>query len=1581
MMYKTEFGLQEGDQVDEIVEDKFFFIKRDAQKISSKLLPHQFDLELKVGNGNHIYLHYANGRDLRGLTQLDIETITENGILYRSENGKKLYPITENTKIFKSRNGTEVISTDNLTDFLDYFNYNNIQFGNVREEDLGVILSQINNSTNSVSQSLIERVVNITKTRTKNHQEGLRSGSGDDSLKILVDKELDQKLLQIQNTEELTIDDIINNDVLINEARYSDLISKGQETYQKGINALLSIINGNNLSNKQELIENLQEQYPFLKTIIQKGFNKHTSFLDSLECIVSRTPAQSHQSFMAMRVVGFDQGKANSIYVSRMQLFLQGSDYDIDKANVLGLKFHNGELITWSCFYDLSSKENADISEKLPFPTGRQVQVDSMTTRAFDVNEKNYDTLIQNDDQIIVRDNKGNVLSAIKNGINAQQYWAISGDVSYTTIRAILHKIPQGEYVYWQDPEGIKELGNNEALGIRDNINTKEYNFEEDFDAYINSLDFTEDGDYSLLGLVELIRTVNNLKYISPRFQEEIYLVNKHNTFLNGRNKAYKRKYALYNFISIKSKNISKNPINLIQGQSGIDEATDDFKDAVAPGSEFDRLSALPTTSDANSIMARIRSLILTLSGKQNTGIVASAMKTFEAMSQYYYNVLALGSEIQQEDLLANIRINGKTFQLLANSYVKNEDSIKNEAVKQALQNVDNLEDAFILMSALLSLSTDNAKDPTLSKYNADPGMIGTYIAGIIMGVDMNTLRDLMISDTGILLNNLQKGNVFDKDSKKFNRLSQAINFLLFPPNLGRQPEEVHNLLLKIFNLYKIPHSDNKKITQEDLQKALMSKRMRRRVRQLAGFLLHPDSARVSKTDEQLIKQSIRDIESDPAYWTWKEGSKKSLEFEELLNSESLSEKKQKKLEKLKAERQEYNKLKTLLEGYKDLVSGKLNTTASEDLKEQKKLQEEISKEDSIGKLKDFIWDKKGANLKTWLQNVFDWTNYRRVVENDVIAPDSKYSQDGEKHIRLYEIRKLNLVNEEMGELRKVLSLNQGLPNLVQDQLNWVNGFRSILRNAVKRKGIEDDNESLTPLIELNRQLRKEGKIFFEDYLLIDLNQFLVNFEYQKAVVNAYKVAKQFVNIMDVMLNVPHYRGYLKAMNLLYEGSKVASIVYKEQTKLSEWILPKLNITESSKLNQFQRTANSVIFRKINNEFLRSQQEIFKLPIFSIINGELREELDDGKSKYMNIRLGDDESNKKFSEWVVNYLYPYLKRNYPENAFVKAITLRTYKFNPDHNLSINIAKSQSYNMKNPQENVTFNEIKQGLQELNSVRLKDGNSAGIVTALFYYNLIAYNGQPGTQALTDLFEDLVVNNQNTHISSYTNFLREQDKSDKPIFTAQDEDMLMRLLAPVVTGFENISQYPYSYLLNPETNKYQLVKPIQEERKSQDEDIPEDILDIINEQLADEIGYDDSEFDRPSRRNITWKDLTKELKVSEVRMMPNITSNGSIIFRGYEVNFDIYQLTQNSENPKETIAENSESIILTINGEQKTLKQFIDKAITLGWNAQECLDIFQFKHKKRSDGTKYYQLDLDILRHGLKSRNNQKQDCQDG
>jgi hypothetical protein len=59
------------------------------------------------------------------------------------------------------------------------------------------------------------------------------------------------------------------------------------------------------------------------------------------------------------------------------------------------------------------------------------------------------------------------------------------------------------------------------------------------------------------------------------------------------------------------------------------------------------------------------------------------------------------------------------------------------------------------------------------------------------------------------------------------------------------------------------------------------------------------------------------------------------------------------------------------------------------------------------------------------------------------------------------------------------------------------------------------------------------------------LNLFLNNPEYQKDAILAYDSTKIGVNILDVMLGVPHYRGYMKTMNLLYEGSKVVSTNYK----------------------------------------------------------------------------------------------------------------------------------------------------------------------------------------------------------------------------------------------------------------------------------------------------------------------------------------------------------------------------------------------------------------------------------------------------
>ena len=80
---------------------------------------------------------------------------------------------------------------------------------------------------------------------------------------------------------------------------------------------------------------------------------------------------------------------------------------------------------------------------------------------------------------------------------------------------------------------------------------------------------------------------------------------------------------------------------------------------------------------------------------------------------------------MQKENLLMNIEVLGKQMNLLANAYAKRTQYVTK--VREALLQVNNIDDAFLQFSALLSLSTDNAKDPTLAKINAGPQMMSLY--------------------------------------------------------------------------------------------------------------------------------------------------------------------------------------------------------------------------------------------------------------------------------------------------------------------------------------------------------------------------------------------------------------------------------------------------------------------------------------------------------------------------------------------------------------------------------------------------------------------------------------------------------------------------------------------------------------------------------------------------------------------------------------------------------------------------------------------------------------------------------------
>ena len=183
--------------------------------------------------------------------------------------------------------------------------------------------------------------------------------------------------------------------------------------------------------------------------------------------------------------------------------------------------------------------------------------------------------------------------------------------------------------------------------------------------------------------------------------------INKHNTYLNDKSKDSKE--AAINFVSSYIYKISSDPVNNLQAMTSIDVPTDRIKDIAKSSSK----AAQQLRFDPGNFESKIRQQVLTLGGKQNTGIVASALKTFEAMSQACYEILNFGTQEEQENLLSHKKIAGYNVDLVANAYAKNYANIRSGIILNALSKVNNIEDAFILFSAFLSLSTDNAKDPT----------------------------------------------------------------------------------------------------------------------------------------------------------------------------------------------------------------------------------------------------------------------------------------------------------------------------------------------------------------------------------------------------------------------------------------------------------------------------------------------------------------------------------------------------------------------------------------------------------------------------------------------------------------------------------------------------------------------------------------------------------------------------------------------------------------------------------------------------------------------------------------------------
>lgn len=341
-IFKTIFQLDSDVDINEIINDNTYFTQKLLNNLSNTIdNQNNFDAALQKFDQSTIYLldrkNLINSQDLH---KVEMFTLYKNGKKYRTDsNDNIIQRLDENDELYKDEKGNEIIVTDNLGLHMKSNSYNMVTL-----------------STNINNQTFTSIYNAISNEKTKNK-------SAKDYLDFLTSTGVEYTLQGKFSGNSIQNEDVKN-------------ALKVQREFQKKVSTLQTELiktkgNKESLFRTDDLMLNL---------IQARGRELHTSFMKSLDLVASRTPSQSMQSFMAMKVVGFNDSDVNTAYVSTSQIWFQGSDFDVDAVSLLCYEFgKNGKLVQWSNYFKYGSKELLNESMKLPFPTFKEMTVQEIT--------------------------------------------------------------------------------------------------------------------------------------------------------------------------------------------------------------------------------------------------------------------------------------------------------------------------------------------------------------------------------------------------------------------------------------------------------------------------------------------------------------------------------------------------------------------------------------------------------------------------------------------------------------------------------------------------------------------------------------------------------------------------------------------------------------------------------------------------------------------------------------------------------------------------------------------------------------------------------------------------------------------------------------------------------------------------------------------------------------------------------------------------------------------------------------------------------------------------------------------------
>lgn len=326
MIYKLKFGLRDGDNLSDILGDPDFFFRRLLQEyydldLGKKTVSYRnYDIILRRTGGRNIYLKLKDGKPIdASLREVFInKSHDQKGNLWREDG--------ERNSIHKLSSESDIIYQD-----LDNRNKGEVIFTDA--EGLKFYINEFKNDIFDVQ-------VKNSKEVTKEHLDLLEDTIKETEYGKSLGKNFSIKWLMFDHTDEI-----------------SKFAINGQSLEQSG------------------LYDKIEKNHK-LSTLYKQSQRMYVAFQKSLETLAARIPSQGMASFMTMKVEGFTNVDVNDCFISDMQIWLQGSDFDVDKVTVMGCAFTNsGRYIKWSKYMVDDTLKALNITSKLKFPTGRKTIV------------------------------------------------------------------------------------------------------------------------------------------------------------------------------------------------------------------------------------------------------------------------------------------------------------------------------------------------------------------------------------------------------------------------------------------------------------------------------------------------------------------------------------------------------------------------------------------------------------------------------------------------------------------------------------------------------------------------------------------------------------------------------------------------------------------------------------------------------------------------------------------------------------------------------------------------------------------------------------------------------------------------------------------------------------------------------------------------------------------------------------------------------------------------------------------------------------------------------------------------------